>query len=124
MSAAPPPVEEPPSTVAKAPQIGISPTARRARTTWYRAIAMHLERYKRYPAAASAMRSTGTVQIAFVIDREGTVRGARIAQSSGSDILDAAALDLLSRAGKLPVAPSEISGSQFQLAVPIVFKLP
>ena len=45
----------------------------------------------------------------------------RIVKSSGSALLDAAALDLIKRAAPLPPPPAEIADSELSFVVPIRF---
>jgi protein TonB len=82
-----------------------------------------LERYKRYPAAAQASGASGVVQLAFSVDRSGRVHHARIAQSSGSRLLDEATLALIERAQPLPPPPSELRGAEIAVMVPIRYSM-
>jgi TonB family protein len=59
-----------------------------------------LVRLQRYPPKARGVQ--GVVSLAFTIDRHGNVVSSRIVKSSGSTVLDAEALDLLTRAVPLP----------------------
>jgi periplasmic protein TonB len=86
---------------------------------WKSQLVARLERYKRYPAEAQARGEHGVAQLAFSIDRSGGVHHARIAQSSGSSVLDRETLALLERAQPLPPPPAEISGGQIAVVVPI-----
>ena len=76
-----------------------------------------LERYKRYPDAARG--DHGVAQLAFSVDRSGAVHGARIVRSSGSALLDRAAVELVERAAPMPPPPPEIAGAQIAIVVPI-----
>jgi protein TonB len=104
-----------------------APTAAAVRSasavSWKRKIALHLQRNKRYPAAAQAKREHGIARVAFLIDRLGHVVSSSIIQSSGSAALDRETLDLLQRAQPLPLPPSDVAGSQFGFNVPVRFDL-
>lgn len=50
-----------------------------------------------YPDAARRRGAEGTVLVAFAMDASGALTSAQVARSSGSDILDRAALELLGR---------------------------
>ena len=102
----------------------MSPQSQRAKLTWLRAISVHLERYKRYPAMAIEKRVPGTVRVHFTIDREGHVTASAVTSSAGVTSLDQAALEMLMRAQPLPHPPRDIPGEQFAFTVPVVFKLP
>ncbi len=123
-AAAPAPIVAPIAKAPTAPQMGDTPQSRRAKLTWHKAIAMHIEKFKRYPAVANERRVPGTVIIEFTIDRQGSVRAREVQQSSGSVALDEAAIDMLQRASPLPHAPSDVGGTSFKMEIPIVFKLP
>lgn len=77
----------------------------RAVATWQSRLFAHLERHKRYPAAARARRVTGTVQYTFNIDAAGNISNVRITRSSGSEILDSALLQLMRAASPAPPPP-------------------
>jgi protein TonB len=64
---------------------------------------------------------SGTARVYFVLDREGNVTSVRIMDSSGSDMLDEEALDLVKRSSPFP-APPESFTSALRFSVPILFK--
>jgi protein TonB len=88
--------------------------------TWEAELLAHLEKYRRYPAAARARREQGVAHVRFRMDREGHVLSAEIRRSSGSVALDRAALDTLRRAQPLPAIPAD-RPDPLELAVPIEF---
>jgi len=92
---------------------------RAAVQNWQSLLVSKLERAKRYPSEARARGEQGVAQLAFSIDRGGGVHHARIAQSSGSSLLDRETLLLLERAQPLPPPPVEITGAQIAVVVPI-----
>lgn len=75
-----------------------------------------IERTKAYPAAARRRGIEGTATAEFAISGNGRPVNIRIVRSSGSQILDAAALETITRAAPFPV----ISGV---IEVPIVYRL-
>lgn len=62
----------------------------------------------RYPAEARRAHLAGVTTLAFTIDRAGSVTQAWIHKSSGSDLLDNAALEALDRARPLPAIPASL----------------
>lgn len=120
---APPPSNAPPAPVAAAPQAGLDKTQRIALERWQRKIVVHLNKFKRYPAAARASRKEGNVVISFTIDRYGRVIRRDVLSGSGTVSLDKAALAILERAGPLPAPPDEIAGSTFDLSLPIEYRV-
>lgn len=119
---APPKIDAPTAARSAAPDLGLSQAAARAKLTWHQAIAMHLDRLKRYPAGVSQETSRGEVIIQFAVERSGRVLSSRIIQSSGSQALDAEALHLLERATPLPRPAVDVPGETFMLTVPVVFR--
>lgn len=82
-----------------------------------------VERYKHYPDRARARRQEGAVLLAFTLDRQGNVLGQRIIQSSGYDLLDRAAADIIARASPFPPMPDDLPGTRLDLQLPIPFDL-
>lgn len=123
VATAPPKIDAPMAAMPTAPEIGLSPLAARAKTTWNKKIGTHLERFKRYPEAARKQSAEGTVLVSFAVMRDGTIRDAKVIKTSGVPILDGAALEMLARASPLPTAPDNVSGEAFTFAVPLKFEV-
>jgi periplasmic protein TonB len=79
----------------------------------------HLQRFKRYPAAAHG--KTGKVVVRFVLNRTGEVVNSTVTTSSGNDVLDQAALETLRRASPFPPFPAAKPGAQDAYTAPISF---
>jgi len=80
-----------------------------------------LERHKEYPRRAQLRRHEGIVMLYFVIDRTGRVSEYRVQVSSGSRLLDQAAITMLQRAQPLPPMPDHFSRDRLELVVPVQF---
>ena len=65
-------------------------------------IRARIERAKRYPEAARRMRLGGETLVKFSIDPQGGLAELKIVESSGSELLDTAALDTVRRAVPFP----------------------
>ena len=115
----PPQVQPAPATTAP-PRTHASQTAINA---WYRGIVVRIERHKSYPQTARARRETGTVELAFSIDREGRVLSSAVKQSSGYAMLDQEAMATARRAQPFPAPPVDLAGTMFPFTVPVEFKL-
>lgn len=127
-----PPARQPvePSRVAEqvpettAPKSIPAPPAQRASSdaeaTWEATLLAHLEKYRRYPAAARARREQGVAHVRFRMNRQGQLLSAQILRSSGSALLDRAALDTLRRAQPLPAIPAS-KADPLELSVPVEF---
>ncbi len=88
--------------------------------TWEAVLLTHLEKYRRYPAAAKSHREEGVTYVTFHMNRAGMVLSNRITRSSGSALLDRAALETLKRAQPLPPIPADRS-DPLELSVPVEF---
>ncbi len=86
-------------------------------------ISTWIEQHKLYPAAAAGREGKAVVRMR--IDRMGFVRYYALEQSSGNDILDLAAVDMVRRANPVPAAPANYpAGALIEFLVPISFKVP
>jgi protein TonB len=89
----------------------------KAIATWQRLLASQLERHKRYPPQAHGEHGVATV--AFLVDRQGRVLKSRIEHTTGSAVLDAEAMALVSRAQPFPAPPPGIADNALWIRVPI-----
>jgi len=72
-----------------------------------------------YPTIARKLRLEGVAMIFFVLKPDGTVQTAKVAKTSGSEILDKKAIQtILSLSGQYPAL-----GRTFELSIPIAFSL-
>jgi protein TonB len=118
----PEPTEEArPSTVTAAPNPGRATSALIARATWEKTLVSHLDRHKRYPEGSR--RIEGVVTVEFTMDRSGHLLTSRIAESSGSPILDAEAIGLLRRSEPLPAPPATVPDAALFRRLPVNFKV-
>ena len=60
--------------------------------------------------------------VSFTVGHDGQVMEAHIAQRSGSDMLDQAALDMF-HAARVPAFPSEMQQAQVTITVPVRYRL-
>lgn len=86
-----------------------------------RKLLAHVERRKRYPAAARAAKVTGAVRLSITIDRNGQLRSVRVAKGSGHAVLDEEALATARRASPYPAPPDGVGGKTFAFAVTLRF---
>jgi len=82
-----------------------------------------LAQYRTYPLAARRARIEGVVQLRVTLLPDGTLTDARIEHSSGHAILDRAALELLSRAARLPDDFGSARSAEIELQLPIVYRM-
>jgi protein TonB len=91
--------------------------------SWHRQIALQVERHKGYPALSRTHRETGTVELAFTLDRSGKVLASRVVRTSGFAALDQETIETVKRAQPFPPPPSNMPGDTFDFTVPIRFNI-
>lgn len=84
-----------------------------------------LNQHKRYPRKAKRKKIEGVAHVAFTISRQGEVLHQRLHQTSGSNILDKAALRVLSLASPLPEVPKDFQPgkNKLSLILPVEYKI-
>ena len=88
-----------------------------------RMLVARLQIEKAYPRQAADGKVEGTVMLAFRIDRTGALVASNVKTSSGSAVLDDAALDTLKRAQ--PFSPLPADGKQSEsFSIPLIFRIP
>jgi len=125
------PAEQPAAASAAAPAKAPAPTppsppAPPASTgpSWESEVLGRLARFKEYPPAARSRGTVGQVVVEFTMDGQGRVLDANVISSSGSSLLDRAALRAVNRAQPLPVPSADrLSGGTIKLKAPFTFNL-
>ncbi len=117
----PKPVPEPPAPETRAPpksdRVG---EFSQAGSNAYNALVFgHLQKFKRYPSAARG--KVGTVVVSFVLNRAGEVTDSAVTKSSGNDVLDHEAIEILHRASPFPAFPAAKPGAQDTYIAPVSF---
>jgi periplasmic protein TonB len=82
-----------------------------------------IRKYEKYPVKAFRRRMEGEGRIVVVVDRNGEVLKAEMAESTGKRLLDRGSLNTIKRAAPLPKMPDNLAGDSFEFSVPIVYKL-
>ncbi|PZQ46836.1 MAG: energy transducer TonB [Rhodovulum sulfidophilum] len=128
---APPKKKAPPQQVRATAQTKPSDTPRAAQSAagagssatnpkWQARLMAHLERRKRYPAAARRRGDEGVATVRFSIDASGNVQSVRLLRSSGIPELDQEVVAMVQRASPVPAPPP---GTKLDIAVPVRFNL-
>lgn len=111
---------------AAAPASLVAPNAviaqSRAASRFQAALLNHLAQFRNYPAAALHDHVQGTVEVLFLMERDGRVLEMRVKTSSGAGLLDREALDTLRRAQPLPAIPRDLP-SRLRILLPVAFNL-
>jgi protein TonB len=98
-------------------------TAEAIRERYEQQISGWIQRHKIYPAGAAG--AYGRVVVRMRIDRAGAVRYYALEQSSGNNIIDAAAVDMVRRANPVPAVPANYpAGNLIEFLIPITFEAP
>lgn len=82
-----------------------------------------VERNKQYPASARRRGAQGVAGVRFIVAADGSISGVEMSRPSGHEALDAAALDAVTRTGKLPPLPQGIGADRLKMSLSIVFRL-
>jgi periplasmic protein TonB len=88
-----------------------------ARRRWQQELIAQIERHKHFPPGAQGR--AGVVRVAFSIDEAGRLTSLRVADSSGSAILDDAAINLIRRAQPFSPPPQGLKASELSFVAPI-----
>ena len=80
-------------------------------------------RYKRYPAIAMEKGWSGRVEIRIVIGASGMTQSISVKTSSGFEILDRTAVDMVTKAKPMTPIPPSLKGREFAVDVPVIFSL-
>ena len=82
-----------------------------------------VNREKTYPRLAKRMGQEGTVTVEIMVDSTGRILKVRVANSSGSEILDEAARDLFQSLDQLPAPPKKLAWTKKKLQIPLRYSL-
>jgi periplasmic protein TonB len=119
-----PPVEQQPvqATPAPRPQAEES-LLRRVEEAYKITLRKAIEAHKGYPRRAIRLHQEGEIVVGFTIRRDGVIVDLRVVESSGSALLDRAALEAVRRVdGTLPF-PDGIERSDWSFTLPISYTL-
>jgi protein TonB len=117
----PKPEERPPAPETRAPQKTehVGQFTQAGSDAYNSLVFGHLQRFKRYPSLARGAQ--GTVVVRFVLNRAGAVIESAVTKSSGNDVLDREALEILRRASPFPPFPAAKPGPQDSYVAPVNF---
>lgn len=82
-----------------------------------------ISKHKKYPKIAAMRNWQGEAIVELELDGNGKLKSKRITQSSGYEVLDKQALEMVEKAMPLPAPPEALRGSSFTITVPVPFKL-
>jgi protein TonB len=86
-------------------------------------LAAAIEKNKYYPNQARRRRIEGEVRVAFTILADGSLSEIRLTQSSGSKVLDNAALGAIRKLARVDPLPRSLEMDRWEMIVPLSYKL-
>ena len=113
----------PAETVSKIPNIVPQELLTQHLESYSSLLANAIAKYKQYPKIAQMRGWQGTVIADLEIDSKGTVISIKIKKSSTYEVLDNEALEMIRKASPFPAPPESLRGKNFNVLVPISFKL-
>ena len=90
---------------------------------YWRQVNAFVKRDYRYPRLARRVRAEGTAWIELVVDAAGRILSARVLRSSGHDVLDKAALEVVRKLRALPRPPPALRWGRRPIRIPFEYKL-
>jgi len=128
ISVAPKVEETPPAFTASQPEpvkpIGPTPQAiDNDRDLYGSLLTREIAKHKQYPKIAQMRGWQGTVKVELQIDNNGNLVASSINKSSGFEALDKQALEMVKKASPLPLPPESLRNRQFNILVPVTFRL-
>jgi len=113
----------PAETISKIPNIVPQEQVTQHIESYSSLLANAIAKYKQYPKIAQMRGWQGTVIADLEIDTKGAVISIKIKKSSTYEVLDNEALEMIRKASPFPAPPESLRGKNFNVLVPISFKL-
>lgn len=117
---------ETPVVKAVAPKIApIEPvkTDPKAKENYVAYIRQLIDERKVYPKNAKRLKQMGTVTVRFKVVDDGTIKNVSVIDSSGFELLDQSAKELLENIGRFRAIPKELGDEPIDLTLPIEYTL-
>lgn len=113
-----PPAPQPPDNTAHE-----APADPAALERYGRSLAELLAQQQQYPRMAALRGWEGEVRVRITIARKGNIVATDVIRSSGHDVLDRSAVQLVTQAGPLPRLPEALQNREIQVIVPVHYRL-
>lgn len=94
-----------------------------ARSKYGNSLWSAISKHKKYPKIAAMRNWQGEAIVELELDGNGKLKSKKIIQSSGHDVLDRQALEMVEKALPFPAPPDVLRGTNFTITVPVPFKL-
>ena len=87
-------------------------------------ISLWIQKFKTYPESARSQGLRGETLVRIRIDRKGTIRYYTLERSTGYQVLDDAAINMIRRANPVPAVPNDYpAGDLIEFIIPVNFSL-
>jgi protein TonB len=85
-------------------------------------LAVASRRFKHYPRQALEQGWSGTAEVSVALVADGIPPAVQLLRSSGHDVLDAVALEMVGNAARNTAVPSSLRGRSFRVPLPVEFR--
>lgn len=85
-------------------------------------LAVASRRFKHYPRQALEQGWNGTAEVSVALAADGVPQAVRLLSSSGHDVLDAVALEMIGNAARNTAVPASLRGRPFSVPLPVEFR--
>lgn len=85
------------------------------------AVVVATRTFKRYPKEASQQELQGKASIRVSVNEYGKITSCELKASTGNEILDTAALDMVNSGAETTQIPNALRGKEFAVDIPVSF---
>lgn len=107
-----------------APVQGIGKSVQLAKVTWEKKLMAHFKKHLVFPEGAKAKEAKVQVTLNVEFDRLGHVVSVSVAQGSGQQAFDEAALRMVRRSDPVPMPPPAVADQGLSRVLPVLFNDP
>ncbi len=93
------------------------------KNSYISAIHFEIQKNRFYPKKAQRLRKEGIVWLSFTILKSGKVENITLKKSSGEEILDKSAIELINKIGKFSAIPEILNVDNWDFSIPINYNL-
>ena len=97
--------------------------AKQSFSDFLKAIRDRIKQVQRFPPRVRNLDTGTTATVRFTLFKDGTIRNPEVTDSSGSKVLDNAAIAAVQNAAPYPPFPEGQEGNSLRLEIPIIFEL-
>jgi protein TonB len=94
-----------------------------ARNNYGSLLGREFAKHRQYPRIAQMRGWQGTVRVQLELDANGSITSSTVSESSGFEVLDNQALEMVKKASPLPPPPEVLRNRAFSIMVPVTFRL-